>query len=110
MTLSLELIIADKLMLNRDKDKIDIEKIKECNGISEDKIKKIPLPIVKKLKLVGDNLEFTSTMPRIKLDIPKRQRSMGFINVGTILLIIGIVVCIILGNRQTLQSLFFIIK
>ena len=99
MTLSLELIIADKIMLNRDKDKIDIEKIKECNGISEDKIKKIPLPIVKKLKLVGDNLEFTSTMPRIKLDIPKRQRSMGFINVGTILLIIGIVVCIILGNR-----------
>ena len=83
MTLSLELIIADKLMLNRDKDKI----------------KKIPLPIVKKLKLVGDNLEFTSTMPRIKLDIPKRQRSMGFINIGTILLIIGIVVCIILGNR-----------
>ena len=79
--------------------KLDIEKIKECNGISEDKIKKIPLPIVKKIKLVGDNLEFTTTMPRIKLDIPKRQKSMGFINIGTILLLIAVVVCFILGNR-----------
>lgn len=99
MTISLELIIADKIMLNRDKDKLDIEKIKECNGISEEKIKKMPLPIVKKVKLVGDNLEFTSTMPRIKLDIPKKQSNMGFINIGTILLLIGIVACIILGNR-----------
>ena len=77
----------------------DIEKIKECNGISEERIKKIPLPIVKKVKLVGDNLEFTTTMPRIKLDIPKRQKSMGFINIGTILLLIAVVVCFILGNR-----------
>ena len=99
MTLSLELIVADKLMLNRDKDREDIEKIKECNGISEERIKKIPLPIVKKVKLVGDNLEFTTTMPRIKLDIPKRQKSMGFINIGTILLLIAVVVCFILGNR-----------
>ena len=78
---------------------VDIEKIKECNGISEERIKKIPLPIVKKVKLVGDNLEFTTTMPRIKLDIPKRQKSMGFINIGTILLLIAVVVCFILGNR-----------
>ena len=99
MTISLECMVADKLMLNRDKDKQDIEKIKECNGISEEKIKKIPLPIVKKLKLVGDNLEFTTTMPRIKLEVPKRQKSMGFVNIGTILLLISIVVCIILGNR-----------
>lgn len=28
MTLSLELIVADKLMLNRDKDREDIEKLK----------------------------------------------------------------------------------
>lgn len=96
--LSLEFLVADKLLLNRDKDKKDIEKIKECNGISEDKIKKIPLPLVKEEKLVGDNLEFTSTMPRIKLDIPKRKDSNGFINFATILLLIGIVVCIILGR------------
>ena len=57
------------------------------------------LPVVKKVKLIGDNLEFTSTMPRIKLDVPKRQKSMGFINIGTILLLIGIVVCFVLGNR-----------
>ena len=99
MTLSLELIVADKLLLNREKDKIDIEKIKECNGISDDKIKKIPLPIIKKEKLIGDNLEFTTTMPRIKLDIPKKKSNMGFINIGTILLLIGMVVCFILGNR-----------
>lgn len=98
MTLSLELLIANKLLLNRDKDKIDIEKIKECNGISDDKIKKIPLPIVKEEKLIGDNLEFTSTMPRIKLEVPKKNKKGGFINVGTILLLIGIVVCIILSN------------
>lgn len=98
MTLSLEFLIANKLLLNREKDKIDIEKIKECNGISEDKIKKIPLPIVKEEKLVGDNLEFTSTMPRIKLEVPKKNKNSGFINIGTILLLIGIVVCIILSN------------
>jgi len=96
--LSLECLIADKLLLNRDKDKKDIEKIKECNGISEKKIKEIPLPLVKQEKLIGDNLEFTSTMPRIKLDIPKKKRSNGFINFATILLLIGIVVCIILSN------------
>ena len=77
----------------------DIEKIKECNGISDEKIKNMPLPSVQKVKLIGDNLEFTSTMPRIKLDIPKRQKSKGFINIGTILLLITIVVCIILTNR-----------
>ena len=77
----------------------NIEKIKECNGISEDKIKKIPLPIVKKIKLVGDNLEFTSTMPRIKLEVPKKQDSKGFINIGTILLLLAVIACIILGNR-----------
>lgn len=98
MTLSLELLIANKLLLNRDKDKVDIEKIKECNGISDDKIKKIPLPIVKEEKLIGDNLEFTSTMPRIKLEVPKKNKNNGFINVGTILLLIGIVICIILSN------------
>ena len=99
MSVSLEQIVADKLMLNREKDRMDIEKIKECNGISEDKIKNMPLPTVQKVKLVGDNLEFTSTMPRIKLDIPKRQKSKGFINIGTILLLISIVVCIVLGSR-----------
>jgi len=98
MTLSLELLIANKLLLNREKDKIDVEKIKECNGISEDKIKRIPLPIVKEEKLVGDNLEFTSTMPRIKLEVPKNNKKNGFVNFGTILLLIGIVVCIILSN------------
>jgi len=99
MSISLELIACDKLMLNREKDRMDIEKIKECNGISDDKIKNMSLPVVKKVKLIGDNLEFTSTMPRIKLDVPKRQKSMGFINIGTILLLIGIVVCFVLGNR-----------
>lgn len=98
-TLSLEFLVADKLLLKRDKDKKDIEKIKECNGISEEKIKKIPLPLVKQEKLIGDNLEFTSTMPRIKLEIPKKKKSGGFINFATILLLIGIVVCIVLGNR-----------
>lgn len=98
MTLSLEFIIASKLLLNRDKDKKDIEKIQECNGISDDKIKKLPLPLVKEEKLVGDNLEFTSTMPRIKLEVPKRSKEKGFINIGTILLLIGIVICIILSN------------
>lgn len=98
MTKALEFIIADKLILNRDKDKIDIIKIQECNGISSDKIKKLPLPIVREEKLTGDNLEFTSTMPRIKLDIPKRKKSAGFINIGTILLVIAIVVCIILSR------------
>lgn len=98
MTLSLEFIIANKLLLNRDKDKKDIEKIQECNGISDDKIKKLPLPLVKEEKLVGDNLEFTSTMPRIKLEVPKKNKKNGFINIGTILLLIGIVVCIILSN------------
>lgn len=97
-TLSLEFLIADKLLMGRDKDKKDIEKIKECNGISEEKIKKIPLPIVKEEKLIGDNLEFTSTMPRIKLEIPKKEKSSGFISFATILLLIGIVVCIVLGK------------
>lgn len=97
-TLSLEFLVADKLLLKRDKDKKDIEKISECNGISEDKIKKIPLPLVKEEKLVGDNLEFTSTMPRIKLDIPKKKGSSGFINFATILLLLGIVVCFVLGR------------
>jgi len=97
-TLSLELLIANKLLMGRDKDKKDVEKIKECNGISEEKIKKLPLPLVREEKLIGDNLEFTSTMPRIKLDIPKKQKSGGFINVATILLLIGIVVCIILSK------------
>lgn len=97
-TLSLELLIANKLLMNREKDKKDIEKIKECNGISEDKIKKIPLPLVKEEKLIGDNLEFTSTMPRIKLEIPKEKKSNGFINFATILLLLGIVICIILGR------------
>lgn len=96
--LSLEFLIANKLLLNRDKDKKDIKKIKECNGISEEKIKKIPLPLVKEEKLIGDNLEFTSTMPRIKLEIPKKKGSNGFINFATILLLLGIVVCIVLGN------------
>ena len=98
-TLSLEFLVADKLLLKRDKDRKDIEKIKECNGISEDKIKKIPLPLVRQERLIGDNLEFTSTMPRIKLEIPKKKRSNGFINFATILLLIGIVVCIVLGNK-----------
>ena len=44
-TLSLEFLVADKLLLKRDKDKKDIEKISECNGISEYKIKKIPLNV-----------------------------------------------------------------
>lgn len=98
-TLSLELLIANKLLLGRDKDKKDIEKIKECNGISEEKIKKLPLPLVKEEKLIGDNLEFTSTMPRIKLDIPKKKSSSGFVSFATILLLIGIVVCIVLGAK-----------
>ena len=98
-TLSLELLIANKLLLGRDKDKKDIEKIKECNGVSEDKIKKLPLPLVKEEKLIGDNLEFTSTMPRIKLDIPKKKNSSGFVSFATILLLIGIVVCMILGTK-----------
>ena len=97
-TLSLEFLVADKLLLKRDKDKKDIEKITECNGISEDKIKKIPLPLVKEEKLIGDNLEFTSTMPRIKLEIPKKKGTSGFINFATILLLLGIIVCIILGR------------
>ncbi len=98
MTLSLEFLIANKLLTNREKDKKDIEKIRECNGISDDKIKKLPLPLIKEEKLVGDNLEFTSTMPRIKLEIPKKNNNKGFINFATILLLIGIVVCIILGS------------
>ena len=97
--LSLEFLIADKLLLNRDKDKKDIEKIKECNGISEDKIKRLPLPVVKENRLIGDNLEFTSTMPSIKLDIPKKNGSKGFINIATIMLLIGMIVCFILGTR-----------
>jgi len=96
LTKSLELIVADKLLLNREKDKKDIEKIQECNGISIEKIRKLPLPLVKEEKLVGDNLEFTSTMPRIKLDIPKKQKKNGFINIGTMLLLIAIVVCLVL--------------
>ena len=99
MTLSLEFVIADKILTGRDKDKQDIEKAKECNGISAEKIKKIPLPLVKEEKLVGDNLELTSTMPRIKLEIPKKKDDKGFINFATILLLIGIVVCIILTNK-----------
>lgn len=97
-TLSLELLVANKILLKRDKDMQDIEKIKECNGISEDKIRKLPLPLVKEERLIGDNLEFTSTMPRIKLDIPKKKNSSGFINFATILLLIGIVICIILSR------------
>lgn len=100
ITKSLELIIADKLLLNREKDQKDIEKIKECNGIGEEKIKKIPLPLVKQEKLIGDNLEFTSTMPRIKLDIPDKKKNGGFINIWTILLVIAIVVCVILNIRK----------
>lgn len=96
--LSLECLIADKILLKRDKDRKDIEKIKECNGISEEKIRKLPLPLVKEEKLIGDNLEFTSTMPRIKLEIPKKKNSSGFINFATILLLIGIVVCIVLSR------------
>ena len=96
LTKSLELIIADKLILNRSKDKKDIEKIQECNGISIEKIKKIPLPLIKEEHLVGDNLEFTSTMPRIKLEIPKKQKKGGFINIGTILLLILVIVCLVL--------------
>lgn len=96
LTKSLELIITDKILLNREKDKLDIAKIQECNGISPDKIRKLPLPIVKEEHLVGDNLEFTSTMPRIKLDIPKKEKNGGFINIGTMLLIIAIIVCLIL--------------
>lgn len=96
LTKSLELIIADKLLLNREKDKTDIQKIRECNGISLEKIKKLPLPLTKEEHLVGDNLEFTSTMPRIKLEVPKKDRKGGFINVGTVLLLIAIVVCLVL--------------
>ena len=98
-TVSLEFVVADKLLTNREKDKIDIEKVKECNGMSSEKIKKLPLPVVKEVRLIGDNLEFTSTMPRIKLDVPKKKRSNGFINIGTILLLIAIVVAIVLTNR-----------
>lgn len=100
LTKSLELIISDKLLLNREKDKKDIEKIQECNGISIDKIKKLPLPLIKEEKLVGDNLEFTSTMPRIKLEIPEKDRRGGFINIGTILLFIAIVICLILTLQK----------
>ena len=96
LTKSLELIIADKLVLNRPKDKKDIEKITECNGIGMEKIKKMPLPLIKEEKLIGDNLDFTSTMPKIKLEIPKREKKNGFINIGTILLLIAIVVCLVL--------------
>lgn len=99
MTKSLEFIVADKLLLNRAKDKKDIEKIQECNGISTEKIKKLPLPLVKEEKLIGDNLEFTSTMPRIKLEVPKRQKEKGFVNIGTMLLLIAIVAAIILSTR-----------
>lgn len=99
MTLSLEFIIADKIITKRDKDKEDIEKIKECNGISDEKIKKLPLPLIKEEHLVGDNLEFTSTMPRIKLEIPKKKNDKGFINFATILLLIGIITCIILTYK-----------
>lgn len=98
-TLSLEQLIVKKLVMGRDKDKKDIEKIKECGGISDDKIKSISIPLVKETKLVGDNLEYTSTMPRIKLDIPKKNNEKGFINIATILLLIAIVVCFILGAR-----------
>lgn len=97
MTLSLEFIIANKLITNSDKDKKDIVKVQECNGISDDKIKKLPLPLIREEKLIGDNLEFTSTMPRIKLDIPKKNNK-GFINIATMLLLMGIVTCIILMN------------
>ena len=98
MTMSLEFIIADKLLLNREKDKKDIEKIQECNGISTEKIKKLPLPLIREEKLIGENLEFTSSMPRIKLEVPKKKGDKGFINIATILLLIGIVTCIILMN------------
>ena len=99
LTKSLEQIVADKLLLNRNKDKIDIEKIQECNGISEEKIKEIAVPTIGEERLNGDNLEFTSTMPRIKLDIPKKDKD-GFITIGTILLIIAIVVSLILTLRR----------
>ena len=98
-TLSLEILIANKLLSGRDKDKADIEKIKECNGISKDKIKKIPLPVIKEEKLIGNNLEFTTTMPRIKLDIPKKRHANGFVSFATIFLLACIVACIILSNR-----------
>ena len=55
--------------------------------------------MVKENKLVGDNLEFTSTMPSIKLDIPKKNGSKGFINIATIMLLISMVICFILGSR-----------
>lgn len=100
LTKSLELIIADKLLLNREKDKKDIEKIQECNGINIEKIKKIPLPLIKEEHLVGNNLEFTSTMPRIKLEIPKKDKKNGFVNIGTILLLIAIVVSLILTFKK----------
>ena len=67
--------------------------------LSEDKIKRLPLPVVKENRLIGDNLEFTSTMPSIKLDIPKKNGSKGFINIATIMLLIGMIVCFILGTR-----------
>ncbi len=68
--------------------------------MSSEKIKKLPLPVVKKeVRLIGDNLEFTSTMPRIKLDVPKKEKKYGFINIGTILLLIAIVIAIVLTNR-----------
>ena len=98
-TLSLEQLIVKKIVSGGDKDKKDIEKIKECGGISDEKIKSLPIPLVNETKLVGDNLEYTSTMPRIKLDIPKKNNEKGFINIATILLLIAIVTCFILGAR-----------
>lgn len=97
MTLSLEFVIANKLITNTEKDKKDIAKVQECNGISEEKIKKIPLPLIKEFKLVGDNLEYTSAIPKIKFDVPKSSNK-GFINIGTILLLLAIIVSLILSH------------
>ena len=98
MTLSLEFVIANKLITNTDKDKSDIVKVQECNGISEEKIKKIPLPLIKEFKLVGDNLEYTSAIPKIKFDVPKSSGNKGFINICTILLLLAIVVSLVLSH------------
>ena len=40
-----------------------------------------------------------SDMISTKLDIPKKNGSKGFINIATIMLLIGMIVCFILGTR-----------
>lgn len=47
--------------------------------MSSEKIKKLPLPVVKEVRLIGDNLEFTSTMPRINLMFLKRKEVMALL-------------------------------